>query len=119
VVGGQNYGQGSSREHAALAPRYLGLRAVIAESFARIHKANLVNFGILPLELVNPGDREKLARGHHLALAGLRQITAGGRLTLKNLTTDQDFAVKLEVSERQAEMLKAGGLLAQARAQAI
>ncbi|MDR2725604.1 MAG: aconitate hydratase [Candidatus Adiutrix sp.] len=116
VVGGQNYGQGSSREHAALAPRYLGLRAVIAESFARIHKANLVNFGILPLELVNPGDRGELAPGHRLALGGLGLLRAGGRLTLKNLTTGRDFAVKLEVSERQALMLKAGGLLAQAKA---
>jgi aconitate hydratase len=114
VVGGRNYGQGSSREHAALAPRYLGLRAVIAESFARIHKANLVNFGILPLELADPGDREEMAQGHRLALAGLDRLTAGGRLTLKNLSTGRDFAVKLEVSERQALMLKAGGLLAQA-----
>ncbi|MDR2935536.1 MAG: aconitate hydratase [Candidatus Adiutrix sp.] len=114
VVGGQNYGQGSSREHAALAPRYLGLRAVIAESFARIHKANLVNFGILPLELADPGDREGLAQGHRLALDGLNLLKAGSRLTLKNLTTGRDFTLKLEVSERQAEMLKAGGLLAQA-----
>ena len=113
VVGGQNYGQGSSREHAALAPRYLGLRAVIAESFARIHKANLVNFGILPLELLNPGERGLLAQGHRLALAGLDLITANSRLTLRNLTTGRDVELKLEVSERQAEMLLAGGLLAQ------
>ena len=114
VVGGQNYGQGSSREHAALAPRYLGLRAVIAESFARIHKANLINFGILPLELINPGDRGELPPGHRLALTGLDRITANSRLTLKNLTTGRNFELKLDVSQRQAELLKAGGLLAQA-----
>ncbi|GHV56414.1 hypothetical protein FACS189460_1230 [Deltaproteobacteria bacterium] len=114
MVGGKNYGQGSSREHAALAPRYLGLRAVIAESFARIHKANLVNFGLLPLEFTNPADRQGLARGHRLALTGLENLTAGGRLTLKNLTTGQNFELKLDVSDRQAGMLKAGGLLAQA-----
>ena len=114
VVGGQNYGQGSSREHAALAPRYLGLRAVIAESFARIHKANLVNFGILPLELMNPGDRQELVPGHRLAVSGLDLIAAGSRLTLRNLTTGRNFELKLDVSQRQAELIKAGGLLAQA-----
>ena len=116
VVGGKNYGQGSSREHAALAPRYLGLRAVIAENFARIHKANLVNFGILPLEFTDPADRPSLERGHRLALAGLDRLTAGGRVALKNLTTGRDFELKLDVSESQAAMLKAGGLLAQAAA---
>ncbi len=114
VVGGKNYGQGSSREHAALAPRYLGLKGVLAESFARIHKANLVNFGLLPLEFVNPADRRDLRPGQRLALAGLDRLAAGKVLTVKNLTTGCDFEVRLDISERQAELLQAGGLLAQA-----
>lgn len=114
VIGGRNYGQGSSREHAALAPRYLGLRGVIAESFARIHKANLVNFGIMPLEFVNPDDRAAIKPGHRLALDGLDQIRSGLVLTVKNLSDHSSFEVKLDISDRQAEMLKAGGLLAQA-----
>ena len=116
VIGGRNYGQGSSREHAALAPRYLGLRAVIAESFARIHKANLVNFGILPLEFVDPSSRAAISQGDKLALSGLENLAAGQTLTIKNITTNTGFEVKLDVSERQAELLKAGGLLAQAAA---
>ncbi len=116
VVGGKNYGQGSSREHAALAPRYLGLKGVIAESFARIHKANLVNFGLLPLEFVNPQDRDTIKPGAKLELKGLANLTAGQILTVKNQTTGNEFQVKLDVSARQAELLKAGGLLAQAAA---
>lgn len=112
VIGGRNYGQGSSREHAALAPRYLGLKGVIAESFARIHKANLVNFGILPLEFVNPSDRAQVTKGATLAVDGLDKIKAGQVLTVKNLTTGSTFEAKLDLSERQVEMLKAGGLLA-------
>ena len=114
VVGGRNYGQGSSREHAALAPRYLGLRAVLAESFARIHKANLVNFGILPLEFINPADRAEIKPGQHLALEDTGTFKAGQTLAVKNLSSGQVFEVKLDLSERQAELLKAGGLLAQA-----
>ena len=114
VIGGKNYGQGSSREHAALAPRYLGLAGVIAESFARIHKANLVNFGILPLEFVNPEDRAAIKSGQRLALAGLDNLAPGQILTVKNLSAGTSFEVKLDLSERQAEIVKAGGLLAQA-----
>ena len=114
VIGGQNYGQGSSREHAALAPRYLGLKGVIAESFARIHKANLVNFGILPLEFANPADRSRIQKGQRLALEGLDKLSAGQTLKVKNLSSNQIFEVKLDLSERQAEVLKAGGILAQA-----
>ncbi len=114
VVGGRNYGQGSSREHAALAPRYLGLRGVIAESFARIHKANLVNFGILPLEFVRPEDRTGVKPGDRLAVGGLDQLTPGLVLTVRNLTRSTSFEVRLDLSERQTTMLKAGGLLAQA-----
>lgn len=117
VVGGQNYGQGSSREHAALAPRYLGLKAVIAESFARIHKANLCNFGIFPLEFVNPADREILKVGHKLELADLRGALKGaGPIMIKDLTAGREIPVRLDVSERLKEMLLSGGLLAQIKA---
>lgn len=114
VVGGRNYGQGSSREHAALAPRYLGLRAVLAESFARIHKANLINFGILPLEFVEPAVRQSLGQGDRLALGGLKNLAPNAVLTVKNLSSGTEFKVKLAVSARQAELLVAGGLLAHA-----
>src|SRR5206468_8248980 len=74
VVGGENYGQGSSREHAAIAPRYLGLRAVVAKNFARIHWQNLVNFGIVPLEFVGEGDYDRVAQGDVLVLDDLREV---------------------------------------------
>ncbi|MDR3134651.1 MAG: aconitate hydratase [Deltaproteobacteria bacterium] len=113
VVGSNNYGQGSSREHAVLVPKYLGLSGVIAISFARIHKANLCNFGIFPLELANPEDRKGLDKGHKLSLGGLGQnLAPGAILEMKNLTTGQSFQVKLDVAQRQLDMLLAGGLLA-------
>ncbi|MDR2199481.1 MAG: aconitate hydratase [Deltaproteobacteria bacterium] len=111
VVAGANYGQGSSREHAALAPRYLGLKGVIAVSFARIHQANLCNFGILPLAFANPGDLETLEKGHLLRLKDLASLSAGAILTVENLTLHSAFQVKLDATSRQTEMLKAGGLL--------
>ncbi|MDR1920551.1 MAG: aconitate hydratase [Candidatus Adiutrix sp.] len=119
IIGGKNYGQGSSREHAALAPRYLGLRAVIAESFARIHKANLCNFGILPLEFTSQSDRAGIARGDRLALEGLDALFGGQMLSVKNLSSGALLQVKLDVSERQAGLLKAGGLLAQVAGAAV
>jgi aconitate hydratase len=113
VVAGRNYGQGSSREHAALGPRYLGLTGVVAESFARIHKANLCNFGIWPLELVNPSDRARLWAGHNLRLSGLGEgLAPGAELALTDLDTGEPFKVKIDVSPRQLAMLLAGGLLA-------
>jgi aconitate hydratase len=112
VVAGVNYGQGSSREHAALAPRYLGLRAVIATSFSRIHKANLCNFGVLPLEFLNPADRELLAQGHKLSL-DLSGLEPDAILEIKNLSTQNLVKARLAISSRQAATLKAGGLLAQ------
>lgn len=112
IVGGQNYGQGSSREHAALAPLYLGVKAVIAQSFARIHKANLVNAGILPLEFADAADYEALSLGDELEIVGLIDaLKEGGRLTVKNNTRGTQFAVRAELSERQVEMLLCGGLL--------
>ncbi|MFO7876037.1 MAG: aconitate hydratase [Desulfovermiculus sp.] len=112
IVGGANYGQGSSREHAALAPRYLGVRAVIAESFARIHKFNLVNFGILPLELKDPKDREKLAQGEHLELGNLHHaLQTGGHIQVVNKDRSVQVPTILEVSPRLREVLLAGGTL--------
>ncbi len=112
IVGGANYGQGSSREHAALAPRYLGVRAVIAESFARIHKFNLVNFGILPLELENPEDREQLGQGEHLELNNLHQaLQTGEKIVVTNKDRSLHIPTVLDVSPRLWEVLLAGGTL--------
>ncbi len=112
IVGGANYGQGSSREHAALAPLYLGVKAVITKSFARIHKANLVNAGILPLTFKNEADYDSVSEGDCLAVEGLRaQIEAGDEITVTNKTTGKSFTAMLEVSDRQKQMLYAGGLL--------
>ncbi|MDR3154529.1 MAG: aconitate hydratase [Deltaproteobacteria bacterium] len=119
IVGGANYGQGSSREHAALAPRYLGLTGVIAESFARIHQANLCNFGLLPLVFVNPADRAWILKGHTLKISGLRaKLAAGGHFAILDETVGREFEVRADASPRQREMLLAGGLLAQAGASA-
>ncbi len=111
VVGGSNYGQGSSREHAALVPLYLGVRAVVAKSFARIHVANLINAGILPLTFANPADYDKLTQGDDLEMSGLVEALDTGRATLKNLTTGDVIELTGTFSTRQKEMLLAGGLL--------
>ncbi|HSM56247.1 MAG TPA: aconitate hydratase [Candidatus Sulfomarinibacteraceae bacterium] len=112
IVGGDNYGQGSSREHAALAPRYLGLRAVLAKSFARIHWQNLVNFGILPLTFADPDDWEAIVEGDVLRLPDIRRaIRTGEELEVINETNDQRMKVRHSLSQRQVEMLLAGGLI--------
>ncbi len=112
IIGGSNYGQGSSREHAALAPMYLGVKAVIAKSFARIHRANLVNFGIMPLTFVNEADYDRIQQGDTLELANVREVlTRGESLVLRNVTRKLDIAVKYEFTERQKQLLLAGGLL--------
>ncbi|MBR6221450.1 MAG: aconitate hydratase [Clostridia bacterium] len=112
VVGGSNYGQGSSREHAALVPLYLGVRAVIAKSFARIHVANLINAGILPLTFKNPDDYDEIQQGDNLALRGIHAGMDAGCMTLEDVTTGRSFALSCDFTERQKAMLKAGGLLA-------
>ena len=112
VVGGGNYGQGSSREHAALVPMYLGVRAVIAKSFARIHVANLINAGILPLTFENPDDYDALTQGDRLALRDIHAGMDAGRIMLDDLSTGRSFALVCDFTERQKDMLKAGGLLA-------
>ncbi len=111
IVGGANYGQGSSREHAALVPLYLGVRAVIAVSFARIHKANLVNAGILPLEFEHAADAEKLSLGDVLMLSGVMDALSGGPVTMTNQTTGAVISLRCDISARQAKILRAGGLL--------
>ncbi|WP_214368714.1 aconitate hydratase [Pseudonocardia sp. H11422] len=110
VVGGENYGQGSSREHAAITPRYLGLIAVIAKSFARIHWQNLANFGVLALEFVDPGDYDSIDRDDVLHLQGLpAAIASAGELTITNTTKDRRYRLRHRLSPRQAEAVLAGG----------
>ncbi len=112
IVGGENYGQGSSREHAALVPMYLGIKAVLAKSFARIHRANLVNVGILPLTFVDPGDYERFQRDDVLRIEGVREaLEAGEPLTVKNLTQDYTVQMRCDLSARQVRAALAGGLL--------
>lgn len=112
VVGGENYGQGSSREHAALVPMYLGVRAVLARSFARIHKANLVNVGILPVEFARAEDYGRLRQGDRLRIEGVRAaLSGGGELTVTNESQGYTFPVTYDLSERQVEALLAGGVL--------
>jgi len=111
VLGGENYGQGSSREHAALAPMHLGVQAVIAESFARIHKANLVNFGILPLEIA-PEDYEHLSQGDILRIEGLHDALAANRpLTATVAGTGETIPLTCDLSDREREVALAGGHL--------
>ncbi len=112
IVGGANYGQGSSREHAALAPLYLGVKAIICKSFARIHRQNLINNGILPLCFVNEADYDKIDRDDVLELPGIRNaIENGTKITVKNITKGTEYEVTCELSERGKGMMLAGGLL--------
>ncbi len=112
IIGGSNYGQGSSREHAALAPLYLGIKVVIVKSFARIHKANLVNAGILPLTFENEADYDCVSQGDKLELTGLRAaVTSENSVVMKNASNGKEIALKIELSEREREIILAGGLL--------
>jgi len=110
VVGGRNYGQGSSREHAALAPRYLGLRAVVAESFARIHRQNLINFGAVPLRFAEPKDRDKVKKGATLRLQGLRKAVEDGEDVEAELDDGTTLRLVHGLDRRQRRTLLAGGL---------
>ncbi len=113
IVGGVNYGQGSSREHAALAPLYLGIKAVVVKSFARIHRANLINAGILPLTFVNEADYDSISQGDELSLPNVRQLITEGRekIILVNKTTGKEIPVLCELSGRTRDIILAGGLL--------
>ena len=112
IIGGANYGQGSSREHAALVPLYLGVKAVITKSFARIHCANLVNAGIIPFTFADEADYDKISVNDELCLENIRDSIANGTdVTLKNLTTGESYKLDYQLSERQRDILLAGGLL--------
>ena len=114
IVGGQNYGQGSSREHAALVPLYLGIKAVVAKSFARIHAANLVNAGILPLEFENEADYDKIDQGDSISMHSVHEGLKADRIVMtvkKEDGTSCDIQLRMELADRQKEMLLAGGLL--------
>ena len=113
IVGGANYGQGSSREHAALAPLYLGVKAVLVKSFARIHRANLINAGILPLTFVNEADYDRIAQGDELVLADVRKAVEEGKteLTVVNKTSGAEIPVLCELTGRTKDIMLAGGLL--------
>ncbi len=111
LVGGNNYGQGSSREHAALVPLYLGVKAVVAKSFARIHVANLINAGILALTFADPDDYDKLTQGDQLELRDVKASLERGEMILHNLTKNESYRLIGTYTKRQQEMLLAGGLL--------
>ncbi|MEG1551972.1 MAG: aconitate hydratase [Kiritimatiellia bacterium] len=113
IVAGESYGQGSSREHAALCPMFLGVKVVIAKSIERIHRANLINFGIVPFVFADPSSYDQIRQGDTLLIDGLRpSIEGDGRATVRNLTQNTIFDVKTELSDRQKRLLLAGGLLA-------
>jgi len=112
IVGGENYGQGSSREHAAIAVMYLGVRAVVARSFARIHHTNLVNWGVLPVTFDRPEDSSRVRLGDQLSMSGIRQAVQQGQpIALVNQTQGWEILVRHDLIPRQAEILLAGGLL--------
>ena len=119
IVGGSNYGQGSSREHAALAPLYLGIKAVLVKSFARIHRANLINAGILPLTFVNEADYDKISQGDEIAIENVRADIEAGKtqLTVVNKTTGAQIPVLCELTGRTKDIILAGGLLDYTREQ--
>ena len=120
IIGGENYGQGSSREHAAIAVMFLGGRAVVARSFARIHQSNLVNWGVLPVTFENPEDYFKIALGDHLSMSGVREaIRQGHPIILQNQTQDVEIPVRYDLTPRQGEILLAGGLLQYLRAKTV
>jgi aconitate hydratase len=112
VVAGESYGQGSSREHAALCPMYLGIRAVIAKNIERIHKANLINFCVVPIELANANDYKKIKEGDRLRIFGLRDaVKSKDEIKVIEENSKYEFVGKLDLSSREREILLAGGLL--------
>jgi aconitate hydratase len=116
IVAGHNYGQGSSREHAVIAPRYLGLRVVLAKSYARIHWQNLANFGVMPLEFTDESDYERVEAGDRLVIEALREaLRRGGEVEVRNLTRDQSMPARHRLSPRQVAMVLAGGRIAEYR----
>ena len=108
IIGGENYGQGSSREHAAIAPKHLGIKAVIAKSFARIHRANLINFGILPLTFADPSDYERIEQGDHIEIE-VGQLPH--EMVMRNITKGEEYVVRHDLGEKEQEIMVTGGLL--------
>ncbi|MBS3733518.1 MAG: aconitate hydratase [Phycisphaerae bacterium] len=118
IVAGDSYGQGSSREHAALCPMFLGVRVVLAKSIERIHQANLVNFAIWPLVFADPGDYDDIDRGDELVIDGVAEAVAGGEtIAVRNTTKDSTYTCRVELAPRQRQILAAGGLLNATRAE--
>ncbi|WP_297136623.1 aconitate hydratase [Terrisporobacter sp.] len=111
IIGGENYGQGSSREHAALAPLYLGIKAVIVKSFARIHKANLINSGIIPMVFSNIEDYDDICLMDELEIDDLTKVIEKGTIKIKNMTRQKEYDIKIELSEDEIEVIKHGGKL--------
>ena len=117
IVGGENYGQGSSREHAAIAPMFLGIQAVIVKSFARIHRSNLINFGILPLQFENPEDYNRIGNGDRFVMKDLNTTVSGTqKYVIENTTQGYTFTVISTLNDREQEIIKKGGLLPYTRA---
>jgi len=117
ILGGSNYGQGSSREHAALVPLYLGIKGVLAKSFARIHMANLINSGILPLTFINEQDYDKIDVDDELLIDEAKSQVDKGEVIIKNLTKGEEYKLALPLTQRQKEIIKEGGLLNYTRRQ--
>ena len=118
IIGGLSYGQGSSREHAALCPMYMGVKAVVAKSFERIHTANLINFGIIPLTFKNEKDYDKISQGDELEITNIRKtIGQGDALKLKNKTNGAEIDIEYNLSDRQKKILLAGGTLSYMKSQ--
>ena len=116
IVGGEHYGQGSSREVAAIAPMYLGVRAVIVKSFARIHRANLINWGVVPLTFVDPADWEAIERDDVLTIEGLRSaLLEGRRVAVVDTRSGRTLSTSCMLTPRERDILLAGGLLAHTR----
>jgi aconitate hydratase len=112
IIGGENYGQGSSREHAALAPMHLGVKAVIARSFARIHRSNLINYGVVPFEFQKREDYQKIEEGDIVEIKGIRKgLGTGGDIILCNKSKGISISIKAILTTRESEVLKAGGVL--------
>lgn len=111
IIAGENYGQGSSREHAALAPLYLGVKAVVAKSFARIHKANLINNGIIPMEFEDGASYDNLELLDELKIEGIQDALVSGEAVIKNLTKGAEYKVKLDLTDKEVEVIKLGGRL--------
>ncbi|HLA24387.1 MAG TPA: aconitate hydratase, partial [bacterium] len=113
IVGGENYGQGSSREHAALAPMYLGVKGVIAKSFSRIHHANLINWGLIPMIFADPADYDGVAQGDALEIPGVRVVLEGtdAGFTVRNRTKGTQFLVTVDLNPRERIYILAGGKL--------